>query len=67
MRRPEYDTSESYWASVGPRILSFTWLADRNTWSQLKMLARLALMTIKVYLAFYSWMRPILAIPTLSP
>jgi hypothetical protein len=30
VRRPEYDTSESYRASAGPRILSYTWLAHRN-------------------------------------
>jgi hypothetical protein len=26
----EYDTSDTYWASAGPRILSYTWLAHRN-------------------------------------
>jgi hypothetical protein len=31
VRRPEYDTSESYWASADPRILSYTYLAHRNT------------------------------------
>jgi hypothetical protein len=31
VRRPEYDTSDTYWASAGPRILSYTWLAHRNT------------------------------------
>jgi hypothetical protein len=29
VRRPEYDTSDTYWASAGPRILSYTWLAHR--------------------------------------
>jgi hypothetical protein len=31
VRRPEYDTSDTYWASAGPRILSYTWLAHCNT------------------------------------
>jgi hypothetical protein len=31
VRRSEYDTSDTYWASVGPRILSYLWLAHRNT------------------------------------
>jgi hypothetical protein len=30
VRRPEYDTSDTYWASAGPRILSYTWLPHRN-------------------------------------
>jgi hypothetical protein len=30
VRRPEYDTFDTYWASAGPRILSYTWLAHRN-------------------------------------
>jgi hypothetical protein len=30
VRRLEYDTSDTYWASAGPRILSYTWLAHRN-------------------------------------
>jgi hypothetical protein len=31
VRRPEYDTYESYWASAGPRILSYTLLEHRST------------------------------------
>jgi hypothetical protein len=31
MRRPEYDMSESYWASAGPRIQSCSWPAHRNS------------------------------------
>jgi Plant transposon protein len=36
VRRPDYDTSDTYWASAGPRILSYTRLAHRNncaSWS----------------------------------
>jgi hypothetical protein len=29
-RRPECDTSESHWASAGPRIISHTWFAHRS-------------------------------------
>jgi hypothetical protein len=35
VRRPEYDTSETYWASVGPRILSYPWPAHRNKYDLL--------------------------------
>jgi hypothetical protein len=31
VRRPEYDTSDTYWAAAGPRILSYTWQAHRNS------------------------------------
>jgi hypothetical protein len=31
VRRPEYDSSESYWASAGPRIQSCSWPAHLNT------------------------------------
>jgi hypothetical protein len=31
VQRPEYDTSESYWGSAGPRILSYTELAHCNS------------------------------------
>jgi hypothetical protein len=30
VRRIGHDTSESYWAPGGPRILSYTWLAHRD-------------------------------------
>jgi hypothetical protein len=32
--RPEYDTSETYRASAGPRILSYTWPVHRNTYAK---------------------------------
>jgi hypothetical protein len=33
VRRPEYDTSDTYWALAGPHILSYTWLANRKMYA----------------------------------